>query len=131
MFEAEADRFRSAGIRIGPDESHAERSLLAETLDPFSVELRNEALRMTRIYALIYCFENSVRSLLSERMHEQHGSAWWSDRVSKKIRDLAESRQKEAQKTLGLKVKNKTFWDLQSLVTLQTSSLQIGRISQT
>lgn len=96
MFEAEADQFRSAGIRIGTDESQAERSLLAEILDPFSVDLRNEALRMTRIYALIYCFENSVRSLLSERMSERHGPGWWGKNVPKKIRDMAETRQKDA-----------------------------------
>lgn len=96
MFEAEAERFRSAGIRIGADESQAERSLLAETLDPFSVDLRNEALRMTRIYALIYCFENSVRSLLAERLGEQHGPTWWADKVPKKVKEGAESRQKDA-----------------------------------
>ena len=102
MFEAEADRFRSAGIRIGTDESQAERSLLTEILDPFSVDLRNEALRMTRIFALIYCFENSVRSLLSERMRERYGPTWWDEKVSRKIRDLAESRQKAAQKNSWL-----------------------------
>lgn len=102
MFEAEADHFRSAGIRIGADESQTERSLLSETLDPFSVDLRNEALRMTRIYALIYCFENSVRSLLSDRMHEQHGSKWWDKKVPKKIKDLAESRKRDAQKNSWL-----------------------------
>ena len=97
MFEAEADRFRSAGIRIGADESRAERSLLKEALDPFSVDLRNEALRMTRIYALIYCFENSVRSLLSERLQERHGSTWWTKKVPQKVRENAEQRQKDAQ----------------------------------
>ena len=102
MFEAETDQFRSAGIRIGADESRAERSLLAETLDPFSVDLRNDALRMTRIYALIYCFENSVRSLLSERLRERHGSTWWAKKVPKKIRDNAESRQAKAQKNSWL-----------------------------
>ena len=102
MFEAEAGRFRSAGIRVGADESQAERSLLAETLDPFSVDLRNEALQMTRLYALIYCFENSVRSLLSERLRELHGSSWWEEKVSKKIREKANSRQKDAEKNSWL-----------------------------
>ena len=102
MFEAEADRFRSAGIRIGADESRAERSLLEETLGPFSVDLRNEALRMTRLYALIYCFENSVRSLLSERLQERHGSTWWTEKVPKKVREKAEQRQKDAQKNSWL-----------------------------
>src|SRR5258705_12867494 len=55
MFEAEAEQFRSAGIRIGADAAVEERSLLEETLDPFSIDVRNEALQMGRIYALIYC----------------------------------------------------------------------------
>ena len=100
MFEAEAEQFRSAGIHIGTDESR--RSLLDETLDPFSVDLRNEALRMTRLYALIYCFENSVRSLIRERLQERHGSSWWTSKVPKKVQDFAESRQKEAQETSWL-----------------------------
>ncbi len=102
MFEAEAERFRSAGIRVGTDESEAERSLLNETLDPFSVDLRNEALQMTRLYALIYCFENSVRLLINERLRELHGASWWKNKVPKKIKDFAESRQKDAQATSWL-----------------------------
>lgn len=102
MFEAEAEQFRSAGIRVGADESEAERSLLDETLDPFSVDLRNEGLRMTRLYALLYCFENSVRSLIRERLEESHGRSWWPDKAPKKIKDAAESRQKEARSTSWL-----------------------------
>ena len=102
MFEAEAEQFRSAGIRVGADESNAERSLLDETLDPFGVDLRNEALRMTRLYALMYCFENSVRSLISERLTEHHGSSWWTDSVPNKVRETAEARQSEALSTSWL-----------------------------
>ena len=102
MFEADAEQFRSAGIRIGADESDSERSLLDETLDPFGVGLRNEALRMTRVYALIYCFENSVRSLIRDRLQERDGLNWWQTRVPKKVRDFAESRQKDAGATSWL-----------------------------
>jgi hypothetical protein len=48
MFEAEAEQFRSAGIRVGADAAVAERALLEETLDPFSIDSRNEALQMAR-----------------------------------------------------------------------------------
>ena len=102
LFEAEAEEFRSAGIRIGADESEVERSLLNETLDPFGVDLRNEALQMTRLYALIYCFENSVRSLINERLRELHGTSWWTKKAPRKIRDFAESRRNEAQATSWL-----------------------------
>ena len=102
MFESEADKFRLAGIRVGADESHTESSLLAETLDPFGVNIRNEALRMMRLYALIYCFENSVRNLLSERLQEKHGAGWWDKMVANNIKKNAESRQKDAKENSWL-----------------------------
>lgn len=102
MFEAEAERFRSAGIRVGADHTNAEKSLLDEVLEPFSVDLRNEAFRMMRLYVLIYCFENSVRSLLSARLRENHVSDWWESQVSTKIQEFAESRMVEAQKNSWL-----------------------------
>jgi hypothetical protein len=95
LFEAEAERFRRAGIRVGADERDTERSLLDETLDPFSIDLRNEALQMGRLYALIYCFENSVRELIEARLGEQHGLDWWNLKVPAKIRDHAAARQKD------------------------------------
>jgi hypothetical protein len=102
MFEAEAEQFRAAGIRVGADASQAERSLLEESLDPFGIDSRNEALLMARIYAVLYCFENAVRSLVADRLRERHGVKWWAAQVSPKIREYAESRQKEAKETSWL-----------------------------
>jgi hypothetical protein len=96
MFEADAERFRAAGIRVGADQRDAERSLLEETLAPFGVDERDEALRMARLYALIYCFENAVRSLIAERLGERHGPDWWVKKVPEKNRHFAEQRQKES-----------------------------------
>ena len=95
MFEADAERFRSAGIRIGADQGEIEASLLDEALSPFSVELRNDALAMTRLYALLYCFENSVRQLVKERMEEEAGLDWWNSKVPAKIRSQAETRKRK------------------------------------
>ena len=107
MFEAEAERFRTAGIRMGADHRDVERSLLEETLAPFGVELRNDALAMSRLYALIYCFENSVRRLISQRLLEQHGATWWADKVPKKIQEFAAARQKDALDNSWLEGQNK------------------------
>lgn len=107
LFEAEAERFRAAGIRVGADETESERELFQEVLDPFGIDLRNEALRMARLFALIYCFENSVRRLLAERLQEHHGTDWWNSKVPKKIKDFAEARQKDAQENSWLEGENK------------------------
>jgi hypothetical protein len=89
-FEAEAERFRSAGIRLGADQTDVEVRLMEEILTPFPVELRERAMRMTRSYALLYCFENSIRQLIRERMLERHGDGWWGAKVPKKVRDYAQ-----------------------------------------
>jgi Swt1-like HEPN len=96
MFEAEADRFREAGIRLGADQVEVERRLLEEVLAPFPVELRGQALRMTRLYALLFCFENSVRQLIKERLEEKHGSDWWDKGVPKAVREQASNRRQSA-----------------------------------
>lgn len=107
MFESEAERFRSAGIRVGADYHETERTLLEETLKPFGIELRNDALSMARLYALIYCFENSVRDLIGNRLSEHYGQDWWTKKVPGKIQEFAESRQKESQENSWLEGQNK------------------------
>jgi hypothetical protein len=102
MWEADAEAFRAAGLRVGADAIEAERSLLEETLSPFGLDLRDQALRMTRLYALIYCFENSVRDLISQRLEEQHGVGWWTSNVPRKVRDYATKMQDDAKKNSWL-----------------------------
>ena len=78
MFEAGSQALRAAEIRVGADQTLVETNLMEEVLGPFSVQLRSEAMRMTRAYALIYCFENSVRDLIRDRLTEKHGADWWN-----------------------------------------------------
>lgn len=109
MFEAEADRFRSAGIRVGADQRESEKSLLEETLAPFGIDMRNEALLMARLYALVYCFENSVRTLITERLSDRHGTDWWNLKIPSKIKQYAENRQKDAQENSWLEGEKKAL----------------------
>jgi hypothetical protein len=97
MFEAESEVFRQAGVRVGVDERRAEEELLEESLAPFPLSVRNEALRMARLYAIIYCFENSVRDLIRTRMMEKDQNWWTSQGIPKKVRDTAESRLRDAE----------------------------------
>lgn len=93
-FEAEAEEFRQAGIRLGADLRDPEFTLMEQVLSPFSVDLRNRALQMCRVYSQVYCFENSVREVVRERLEQRHGADWWKKGVSHQIREKAESRQK-------------------------------------
>jgi hypothetical protein len=125
MFEAEAEAFRQAGIRVGANHQEIEASLTEQTLAPFGVALRNEALQMARLYALIYCFENSVRALIRERLLERHGDDWWSKTVPNKVQSQAETRQKNATANSWLEGQKKDilgfvdFGNLSDIVTNQ------------
>jgi hypothetical protein len=106
MFEAEAEQFRGAGIRLGADQRDIEATLLEGALSPFPVLVRNQALQMGRIYSLMNCFENSVRDLISKRLEERRGANWWDTAVPKKVRELAVSRQKKAKENSWLEGDN-------------------------
>lgn len=98
MFEAEAEPFRQAGVRVGVDEREAEQNLLSEALAPFPLDMRNGAMRMARLYSMVYCFENSVRELIRSRLSEKD-SGWWDNTaiVPRKARDSAVSRQQDSE----------------------------------
>lgn len=97
MFEAEAAEFQAAGIQVGADITAAEEHLLASALSPFSVQRRNQALEMARLYAVLYCFENEIRDFVRETLIEKVGPDW-QDKLPQKIRDHAEGRRATALK---------------------------------
>lgn len=95
MFEAEASRFQSAGIQVGADTAQAEERLLSEALTPFNVTTRNNALEMARLYSVLHCFENEVRSLIRETLEEKEGVDWL-EKLPQKTKTFADGRQKGA-----------------------------------
>jgi Swt1-like HEPN len=97
MFESEAARFERAGIQVGANLSAAEERLLSEALSPFGLPSRNRALEMARLYAVLHCFENEVRSLIRQTLEEKEGPDWL-DKLPAKIKQTAETRQSDALK---------------------------------
>lgn len=97
MFESEAAVFQSAGIQIGASTTADAESLMMESLAPFSIQARNRALDMARLYAVLHCFENEIRTLVTETLAEKDGPNWW-DKIQPKVKSLAESRQRTAVK---------------------------------
>ena len=95
MVEADATAFQAAGIQVGADIGQAEERLLSEALSPFSVTLRNRSLEMARLYAVLHCFENELRSLIRETLEEAEG-ADWATKLPQNVRTGAESRQQAA-----------------------------------
>lgn len=97
MFEAEAERFRRAGIQIGSVSTEAEEALLKESLAPFSVQRRNNALEMARLYAVLFCFENEIRDFIRDALEEKEGHDWL-EKLPPRIKEHAESRRDTALK---------------------------------
>lgn len=97
MFEAEAAPFQKAGIRIGADQTETEEKLLDEALSPFPVPLRNQALEMARLYAVLYSFENHVRQFIRETLSENEGVNW-IEKLPTKVLQHAQGRQETAMK---------------------------------
>lgn len=95
LFESEAASFQSAGIQVGADASQAEERLLSDALAVFGMSRRNHALEMSRLYAVLHCFENEVRSLIRERLEEKEGPDWLH-RLPPRVKTFAEGRQKAA-----------------------------------
>ena len=95
MFESEASVFQGAGIQVGANATASEEALLTEALAPFSVSRRNQALEMARVYAILHCFENEIRTFIRETLEEKEGVDW-EEKLPVAARRFAESRQKTA-----------------------------------
>jgi hypothetical protein len=97
FFEAEAAEFQRAGIQVGASSTHEAESLLEEALAPFGIQRRNAALEMSRLFAVLFCFENEIRDFIRERLQENDGVDW-VDKLPPKIKSHAEGRRDSALK---------------------------------
>lgn len=95
LFESEAGKFQRAGIEIGARSSESEEKLFSEALAPFSIQRRNSALEMARLYALLFCFENEIRDFIRQTLSEEHGPSW-EDAIPAKVKKQAEDRKNTA-----------------------------------
>lgn len=97
MFEAEAERFRRAGIQVGANSTADQEHLFEEALAPFGISRRNSAIEMARLYAVLYRFENEIRDFIREALEEKEGLDW-QDKLPAAIKQHAETRRETALK---------------------------------
>lgn len=62
-------------------------------LEDFSADLRSAAMGAMPAYLAFFCFENSARELVTERLLEKKGSDWWLTSASSSVRDKVTRRQ--------------------------------------
>ena len=101
LFEADSEIFRKAGLNVGIDFSKNEEKLLLENLEKFNIQTRNNALHMTKLYALLNCFENQIRDLIRETLSEKDVD-WFEKLVPKKVKDFANTRMEDDKKNSWL-----------------------------
>lgn len=65
--------------------------------EQFDASLRKEAARMSELYEVFYCLENSIRQLVSDILIDAEGVDWWnSGRIDNdRIRKPSEQRRKK------------------------------------
>lgn len=69
----------------------ADSAVAPSLTDDFSFAIRLEAKRMAGVYELLFCFENSVRELIEDRLKEAYSvDAWWDEGIPESIRRSAE-----------------------------------------
>jgi Swt1-like HEPN len=99
--QTQAFLFRAAAVNGRIDELVDEGRLVAgrlhEAVDEqqptsdFSFAIQLEAKRMAIVYELLFCFENSVRELIEDRLKEAYSvETWWSEGVPEGIRKNAD-----------------------------------------
>lgn len=86
--EAEIRRIeRETGVDFGHQK--AKEQDIEQTYYPqFDERLRAEAERMSANYIIFYCLENDIRTLIVERLTEEHGTDWW-EKIPEPIRKTA------------------------------------------
>ena len=98
LLESELKKLEESGVQI----EHTKTIQKAEIVDVdlFESDILQEARRMADFYVIYYALENSIRRLISERLLEKHGLAWWQDKVPEGVRNEVAKKQKEEMDTI-------------------------------
>ncbi len=65
---------------------------------PLPKKLVEEANDMSKVYPVVYLFENSIRQLILSVMQKKHGQHWWSSKAPLKARQKVEERKRNEDK---------------------------------
>lgn len=93
--ESRLDELEIEGVsvRAASDPGAMQRVL---PLEDFSSNIRKSAMRSLPAYLAFFCLENAVRELVQERLLDNYGTKWWSEKVANKIQTkVNERREKE------------------------------------
>lgn len=88
------DGFEEDGLAVRPDgDPRAMQRLVS--LEDFSPDVRQTAMKTLPIYLSFFCLENAVRELIRERLAENHGPDWWAECASSSIASKVTNRKEK------------------------------------
>lgn len=134
---------RETGLDLGVTQKISPSRAL-EDYGQFEADLRAEAARMSELYEVFYCLENSIRRLVSNAMFDKYGAQWWNEKhVTEEIKRECEARRnKELKAGFTPRSTNQidysTFGELASIITsnwdvfepMFTDKLAVQKITQ-
>jgi hypothetical protein len=98
LLDSTFDDLQALGARFTPPQDSGEqRSDDAILLEDFSAAIRFQALKMGAVYQAFFCFENTVRELVEDRLAERLGSDWWTKGTTTTIRKKVTDRRDKEQ----------------------------------
>lgn len=97
MLEADLVALEKGGIDLG----HSQTLKMDELVDTelFEAEILHAARRMADFYVLYFSLENSIRRLISGRLHEVHGANWWELKVPAGVKASVADKQRREKDT--------------------------------
>lgn len=97
ILEAELAKIEASGVELG----HAQHVGIKNIVDTelFESEIRVKARKMSDLYYLYFCLENSIRNLIAGILSEKHGLNWWDIKVPVDVKTTVEDLQKKEKDT--------------------------------
>ncbi|MDO6477944.1 Swt1 family HEPN domain-containing protein [Alteromonas sp. 1_MG-2023] len=96
LLEDSFDRLEGEGISI--KQGHNEVPIERVEASDFTPRIIHQANKMSSIYTVFFCLENSVRELITDRLAERKGVDWWEICVPKKIKDSVQKLKEQEEK---------------------------------
>jgi Swt1-like HEPN len=109
MLEADLARLEKDGITLGHSASLAGNSELLKKdnvvdTELFEADIISQAIKMADFYVLYYSLENTIRRLISGRLHEQYGLNWWENKVPAGVKNgVADKQRKEKDTPMSIR----------------------------
>lgn len=83
------------GVYLSDAHRRFGRALSDISFAEFSQQIKDGAEKMSRLYVAFFCFENSAREFISQRMRDAHGATWWDTKVPANIKSKVDNRKKD------------------------------------